>query len=362
VLPKHILGKYADINRVDFNSQPIGTGPFIVERWQRGSKIVFRANPHYWRGAPKLREIWYTPVPDENTIVTLLKSHDADLEYNGSSVDYPQFQGIPGTRIVLTPFTSYSQISLNFASPQLGDVRVRRALWYALDVKLLIRDVTHDVNVPGFTDQPSFLWAYNPDVMHYDFDPVKARALLAAAGWVPGPDGIRVKNGKRLQIVLATASGSATGNATAVLAQRAWHDVGVETQIKSYVTSLFFASYGAGGILQTGKYDVSFSSWANGVDPDDSTLWMCDQIPPHGQNTSRFCDPQLDAAERVALGSNDRAVRKKAYDQIQSILAARVPMIVTWFTRRIAVTNTDLKNYRPAHAVTSFWNPYEWEI
>ena len=70
----------------------------------------------------------------------------------------------------------------------------------------------------------------------------------------------------------------------------------------------------------------------------------------------------LDAAERSALGSNDRAVRKEAYWKIQSILAERVPAVITWYNRRISVANSDLKNYRPAHAVTSFWNSYEWQI
>jgi peptide/nickel transport system substrate-binding protein len=239
---------------------------------------------------------------------------------------------------------------------------VRRALWYAIDVKSLIGEITHGVNVPGYTDQPTFSWAYNPNVAHYDFDPAKARALLDAAGWKVGPDGIRVKDGKRLQLEYAGVQGSANGNAVAVIVQRDFHDVGVEMLVKTYVSSLFFASYGAGGILQTGKFDAAFASWASGVDPDDAALWMCDQIPPGGQNVYGFCDPALDAQERIALSTNDRAVRKRAYDRIQSILADRVPVIITWYYRQITVQNTDLKNYRPAHAVSAFWNPYEWEI
>jgi peptide/nickel transport system substrate-binding protein len=125
---------------------------------------------------------------------------------------------------------------------------------------------------------------------------------------------------------------------------------------------LYFASYGAGGILQTGKFDAAFFSWINGTDPDDSVNWMCDQFPPRGQNIYHLCDRALDAAERSALGSNDRAVRKEAYWKIQSILAERVPAVITWYNRRISVANSDLKNYRPAHAVTSFWNSYEWQI
>jgi peptide/nickel transport system substrate-binding protein len=362
VLPKHLLAKYDNINQVAFNSQPVGTGPFIVDRWQRGSKIVFHANPHYWRGPPKLKEIWYTPIPSDSTIVTLLQSHEADLEYYASVNDYRELSHIPGTRVVVTPFTQYGVYSLNLKSPVLQQVDVRRALWYGIDSRRILADVTHGLYSPGYTDQPSFLWAYNPNVAHYAYDPVKARALLDGAGWKLGPDGIRQKNGVRMQLVIADSSGNTTSSALDLIAQRDWRDIGIDVSIKTYVTSLFFASYGGGGILQTGKFDVGSFSWLNGVDPDDSTQLMCDQAPPNGQNIAHFCNAEVDAQERLALSSNDRAVRKRAYDRIQAIVADQVPEILNWYVDRSAIANTDLKNYRPAHAVTSFWNPWEWDI
>jgi peptide/nickel transport system substrate-binding protein len=362
VLPAHLLAAYSDINRVTYNSQPIGTGPFIVRRWARGSKIVLRANPHYWRGPPKLKEIWYTPVPDENTIVTQLQSHEVDLEYNGSQRNYAQFTHLAGFRTVLTPFTGYGELAVNVSAPNLTDVRVRRALWYALDTKRIITDVSHGVDTNATSDQPTFSWAYTADVTRYPYDPARARALLDAAGWKIGADGIRSKGGRRLSLVIASSSGSATANAIDVLVERYFHDVGIDAIVKNYPTSLFFASAGAGGIVQNSKFDIAFYSWLNGTDPDDSVLFMCDQFPPIGQNVYRFCNAELDAAEHVAIDQNDRSKRRNAYGTIQRVLARDVPMIPLYFARRISVQNSDLKNYRVAKAVTSFWNPYEWEI
>jgi peptide/nickel transport system substrate-binding protein len=365
VLPAHLLASYPNINKLEYNSQPIGTGPFVVERWQRGSKITFVANPHYWRGPPKLKKIEYTPVPNENTIVTLLQSHEIDLEYNATSNNYVQVSHIPGTRVVLTPFNQYGQLGLNTSTPVLSDVNVRRAMWYALDSPAIIKDISHDVNQVGYTDQPAFSWAYNPNVTHYPFDLPKAKALLEAAGWKLGSDGVRVKNGLRLSIALTGVAGSASGTAVAVAAQHYWKEAGIEALVKNYPSSLYFASFGAGGILQTGKFDAGFYSWVAGTDPDDSTLFMCDQIPragQSGQNVYHFCNHELDAAEKAALASNDRAVRKAAYDKIQAILADQVPLIVNWYNRRIAVMNTDFKNYKPGHAVNTFWNSWDWEI
>ena len=362
VYPKHLLAKYPDLNRIPYNSKPIGTGPFIVQEWHRGQVLRMVANPHYWRGPPKLREVEYRSIPDENTLTTSMRTHEIDLWYGASSANYPTASKIAGTHVFLTPFTQYSQIVFNNQHPGVSERAVRRALAMATDRKRLIRTVTFGVNIFNEGDQPSFSWAYDPSLKPILFDPAGARALLDAAGWRPGADGIRVKNGARLHLVVATTSGNAVGARTAVQLQSMWKDIGADLEVKQYASSLMFASYGAGGILQTGKFDVNFSSWANGVDPDDSTQYMCDQFPPHGYNQGRFCDPELDAQERIALSSNDRAVRKPAYARIQQTLVDQAPEITMWFQRRFDIASDKLKGYKPAHAVTTFWNTWAYDI
>jgi ABC-type transport system substrate-binding protein len=89
---------------------------------------------------------------------------------------------------------------------------------------------------------------------------------------------------------------------------------------------------------------------------------MCDQFPPAGQNQGRYCDPKLDAAERTALATSDVAARKRAYDTIQETWTSDVPGIILYYARRVVVANVELRNYRPAHAVSDFWNAYDWDI
>jgi peptide/nickel transport system substrate-binding protein len=362
VLPKHLLAKYPNINHVPFNSKPVGTGPFIVQEWHRGETIRMIANPHYWRGAPKLKEVRYRSIPDENTLTTSVRTHELDLWYNASSTTYPVASKIDGTHAWLTPFTQYSRIGFNTQRPVMRELAVRRAIAYATDRKRMIAVLTFNVELPGEGDQPSFSWAHDPHLRSIPYDPAKARALLDAAGWKPGADGIRSKNGRRLHVEIATVSGSALGNRAAVLLQAAWKDVGFEAEIRTYPVDLMLANYAAGGILQTGKFDVDFSSWVNGTDPDDSTNFMCDQFPPNGQNSYRFCSPELDAQERIALGSFDLNVRRAAYWKIQEILVDQVPMLTLWFQRRFDIVSDDLHNYKPTTAVTPFWNTWEYEI
>jgi peptide/nickel transport system substrate-binding protein len=362
ILPKHILSKYPNINRIPFNTIPVGTGPFKVVEYQKGSLIRMVANPNYWRGAPKLKEVDYHIIPDETTILTQLESHDIDFEYYAPSSQATELNKLQGYRIFLTPFTQYGQIALNLQHPPLDDVRVRQALAYATDARTLIHNITHDVYVPGYSDQPPFLWAYNSHVKRYNYNPAMAGQLLDQAGWTLGQDGYRHKGGQTLSFTIAGVIGRYDQIQQQAVMQNEWKVVGVKLDVKNYIAPHYFATYGEGGVLQAGKFDVALLSWINGIDPDDSTLFMCDQFPPAGQNIYHFCSHELDAAEKEALSDYDPSKRKAAYDKIQAILAEREPLIISWFVRRQDVANSDLKNYKPAHAVSTFWNTWEWEI
>jgi len=362
VLPKHLLGGMHDINRAAYNNLPVGTGPFRVAEYQKSTLIKFVANAHYWRGPPKLKVIEYHIVPDDNTVLTQLETHEIDFEYLAAQSQAPMLAKIPGTHMELTEFTSFAMLALNNQGPVLRDARVRQALAYATDRQAFIEKVAHGIPIPADSDQPRFLWAHNAEVMRYPHDPAKAAALLDEAGWKMGPEGFRSKNGSRLELLAVGLAGDVLSRSIFALLAQQWKAVGVDLSIKNYPSSLLLAAAQLGGIIPSGKYDVSLFSWLNGVDPDDSAFTMCDQWPPQGQNQFRFCDPRLDAQERIALLHYDQPTRKAAYDRIQSLLAEDEPFIVVWFTRRITVYNTDLKNYKPAHAVTEFWNPWEWEI
>jgi len=363
VLPAHILEKYPDINQVPFNSHPIGTGPFKFVKWVHGDRVEYVANPDYWRGPPKLKRIIYKIIPQDTTILTQLQTHEVDAWFRAPSNLYPEFQKLKGYRVQLEPSNVFSHMDLNMKNAIFNDIRVRQAINYAIDKRKLIHDVTYDVNVPAYEDQPTFSWAYEPDVMHFDYDPRKAAQLLDDAGWKLGSDGIRVKDGQRLAFNLSAAAGGKTGETTEALVQQMLKDVGIDASIKNYPTVLYFQSYQQGGILQKGLYDAGFFSWVAGVDPgDDEGIYTCYNIPPKGQNNLYWCDPRIDAAQHGALSTYDQATRKKYYSEFEKILASESVTIFTWFWREIHITNPHFKNFKPAPATSSSWNSWEWEM
>ncbi|MBV9719447.1 MAG: peptide ABC transporter substrate-binding protein [Candidatus Eremiobacteraeota bacterium] len=352
ILPKHLLARYPDINRLAYNGLPIGTGPFRIVAYDRNARVEMVANDAYWRGPPRLRRIDFRIVGSDETILTQLQSHDIDFFYRAPESLAPELHGIPGARIVTTPIDRFTDVGLNASIPGLNDVRVRRALAYAIDKPTLVNKVMHGVAVTGDSLHPPFSWAYNPDVARYPYDPARAAALLARAGWPPG----------KLHLTLVSFTGSNTMTAAEALIQEEWGRAGVVVTIKNFPSGKLYATAGAGGIEQSGKFDAALENWENGTDPDDSILIMCSMAPPNGWNIYHFCSAELDAAERTALSTYDRALRAAAYRRIQRIVSEQLPFIVLWYQMQLDAINTDLREYRPAHAVTPFWNVWQWSI
>ncbi len=352
ILPKHLLARYPDINHVAYNGLPVGTGPFRIVAYDRNARIEMVGNDKYWRGPPRLRRIDFRIVESDETMLTELASHDIDAFYRAPASLAPELRGIPGTRLVMTPLDRFTDVGLNASVPGLSDVRVRRALAYAIDRRALIEKVMHGVALPGDSLHPSFSWSYNPDVARYPYDPRRAATMLAQAGWPAG----------RLHLTLVSFTGSSSMTAAEELLQAQWSRAGVLVTIKNFPSGKLYATLGAGGIEQAGKFDASLENWENGSDPDDSILVMCTMAPPAGWNIYHFCSRELDEAERTALSTYDRAIRATAYRRVQRIVSEQLPFIVLWYEVQVAAINTDFHGYRPAQAVTPFWNVWEWSI
>jgi peptide/nickel transport system substrate-binding protein len=116
-----------------------------------------------------------------------------------------------------------------------------------------------------------------------------------------------------------------------------------------------------GGILQLGKFDLSVAGWYAGIDPDNSSQYLCEDIPPGGYNYSRYCNPEMQAAQTAALTHYDRASRRAAYFRIQELLARDNPQIFFWWTRQVEPVSVDLKGFDPNPVVES-WNAWQWSI
>jgi peptide/nickel transport system substrate-binding protein len=371
ILPAHLLAKYLNsptsINNAPYNSMPIGSGPFKVIEWQRGTVVRLAANPDYFKGKPRLNEVDFYIYPDENTLETQLQTHNIDMLARGTGLNWPRYESLAndaknGLTAVRPNSFLFTHIDFNLKNPVLSDVNVRRAMAYATNRNEIVDKIYHGSGTIAETDQhPTLSWAYTNDIMHYPYDPAKAKQLLDSSGWKAGSDGVRVKNGQRLEFTYTSPTESIAGRAVQALVQREWRDVGIQADVKNYSTAQMFQN-GTQGILEGGHYDVASYSWVAAADPDDSSLYSSWNFGPQGQNTLFWKNDKVDAAERAALSTVDETKRKPQYVIIQQQMALDVPTIVTFFQKQVFVYNTDLKGFTPSPVISPYWNPSEYSI
>jgi len=362
IAPAHVLARYPNINQIPFNSAPlVSDGPFKFQQWSRGDHISLIRNDGFFLGRPGLQRVVVRTVPDEDTAVNLLRTHGIDYIFQASIENYPALRALSDVRIVWVDVNGYSYVQLNLARPFLKDPKVRLAVAYAIDKRELVGTLAFGTQTVATADIPDWMWAYNPALRNYPHDPVRSRVLLHQAGWTVGPDGIMRKNGESLTLVIVTNNSSATRRREALEIQAMLRQAGIDSEIKSYPADVLFAPAGMGGILQLGKFDLSVSGWYAGVDPDDSTQFTCNNFPPGGYNYSRYCDAQMEAAQRIALTKYDRPSRVAAYYQIQQLLMRDNPALFVYWLRQMEPISVDFHGFDP-NPVEESWNAWQWSI
>jgi peptide/nickel transport system substrate-binding protein len=361
IVPAHLLAKYPNINQVPFDSSPIGTGPFKFIRWLRGDRIVFAANPDYFLGRPKLDQIIVKIVTDDNTTQAQLRSHEVDLALEINSTTYHALADAPQIVRKLVPSPEWEGMLFNWTRAPFTDSVVRHAVVLATDSATIASKNEFGTARVATADLSPFYWAFDSSLKPAVYDPAQAARLLDADGWRVGAGGIRTKNGVRLSMQIAYGQGSVLARDIAIEMQQSLQKIGIDLQVKSYSYALLYAAAQDGGIFNSGKFDIAFYAWNAGADPDNSSQWMCDQVPPAGNNASRYCNAQMDAAQRLALSTPDRGARKRAYADIESLLLRDAPAVFFFYPNLHYAYSPSLRGFTP-NGIDEGWNAYQWSI
>jgi peptide/nickel transport system substrate-binding protein len=362
IAPAHVLARYPAINHLPFDGNPIvSDGPFQFESWKRSDRIVMRANPGFFFGAPALRRIEIQFVPNEDTAINLLRTHAIDYIYQPSIQTFPALRTVPDAKTVWVNANGFEGMELNLAHPALADPVVRRAIAAALDKAALTRQMTHGQATTASEDLPNWIWAFDPAVKSVPFDPAVASRLLRRAGWIPAADGFVRKDGRAMQLLLATDTETATHHSESLLVQAALRRIGIDVELKYYPQDILYAPQAMGGIQHGGKFDLLVYGWYAGIDPDNSSELTCENLPPHGYDDSRYCSREMDAAQTTALSNYDRATRKTAYSRIERLLSVDNPTIYFWWQRQQEAISVDFHGFDPNPVVES-WDSWRWSI
>lgn len=344
ILPKHLL-EGQELNHSSYNALPIGLGPFRYTEWSRGSYVRMAAYDGWWGGRPKLRSIVYKIIPDASTAISQLSTRELSAFGRVPNEQYLAARATAGTRTIDVTSSSYEHVDFFWQSPVLRDVRVRRALAHAIDVRAIVDKVDHGSGVLSCSPVPAYSWAHDPSTPCYPYDLTASRRLLDAAGWRLHSDGVRYKGATPLRLTLASTTGNQSRDETALIMQSAFKQIGVPLEYRRYQANVLFANQT--GILSTGKFDLSLYAWYWGADPDISSLYSCKQRPPQGQNYSRYCNPKVDALLTAALSHYPPAIRRASYFKAQQLIGEDVPSVVLFQRVDHMTTDNRFKNLDP---------------
>ena len=304
-LPEHLLGKLPDLNRAPFNVAP------LVER-ARGSSsagtTARRSSSRRTRATGAVRPSSRTSpgasIPNTDTQLAQLTTHEIDVYPNVSENQIARLGSIAGIATQTRLVANWRHLDFNTRKPALADARVRRAIAQGVDWDRINATVYLGVNQRAVSDIVPTSWAA-PSIRQWRYDPAAARRLLDAAGFVPGPDGIRRRGDARAaRSALSTGTNKPANERAEVQIQQALRPLGIDVAIKNYPVSYLFAQNGP---FYGGTYDMSWSVDTNGPDPDNQALWSGDFIPPHGANTLVLRGP----GDHADVRSRDPDVRSR---------------------------------------------------
>ncbi len=288
-----------EINRGEAWTEPpyIGTGPFMFNSWERGVEIVLDANPDYWGGRPNVDRLIYRWVEEDTSRLIGLEAGDFDLIVDFPESEVERLMGEPNITVLASPGLGYHMLTMNTVTPGLDDVRVRRAIAYAINQEELMELYPGTVTrtCGPLSVNSSF---YNENVNCYDYDPDMARQLLAEAGW----DG-------SITFTLKTIP---AWTDEALLIQQYLADVGITVEVQEVEPGSYYTE------VRSGESELALYGFGNIVDPDHiywvfHNEWL-------GGRIFNYNNERVNELTVMGKGVTDPEERAAIYDEVQQII------------------------------------------
>ncbi len=367
-LPAHHYQSMAPdaITKSPDNLNPsVVSGPFMMKESKPGDHYTVVRNPKYYlasQGYPYLDSVVFRIVPDQNTILKDLQSGTIDSSWFLDVSKAPAYQKLSSYTLSYNHNTgNFEAMYFDFNNKILsGNPEVRQAMAMAIDHNALITTARRGYAQPLCTDHgPAVHPGYQPDAPCPKFDPAAANQLLDSHGWVKGPDGIRSKNGQKLVFQYSTTANNLWREDDELILQQDFQAIGIKINIQNYPASTFFGPFLSGG--KPGQYDLAEFEFTTPLDPDDAFLLACDQIPPHGENFSFYCNHQMDQLLKQEQQTADPNARQQIFNQIHQIELTDFPFIVLYAPYDLAMVKKGTHNYSPSSAGASETvNIWQW--
>ncbi|RPI10709.1 MAG: peptide-binding protein, partial [Zetaproteobacteria bacterium] len=353
ILPRHILEPAwkagVDLRTTRQNRFPVGSGPYRFVEWKTGEKVVLEANPDYFEGPPYIRRVVYRIIPDQSTIFLEVKARNIDMagltpiQYRRQT-EYPAFQkAFHRYRYVAN---SYAYLGFNLRDPRFQDRRVRQAMAHAIDKEEIIEGVLLGLGRPAVGPYKPGTWWYRDDVTTYPFDPERAQALLAEAGWKrASAGGLLEKDGKPFSFTIRTNQGNQVRQQTAEIVQRRLRAVGIDAKIHVVEWAAFINTF-----IRKRDFEAIILGWGLGSDPDQYDIWHSSKTGTDELNHISYANPRVDELLEAGRRTFNQERRAAIYGELQQVLAEDQPLVFLYVPDALPVVSARVRGVEPAPA------------
>jgi peptide/nickel transport system substrate-binding protein len=355
VLPQHILeGK--NFNKVWNNcicdpktKKPISSGPMMVQSFTPDQQVTLVPNQNYWGGKiAQVPKVVFIPVRDSNSELAALRSGEVDIIYPQNQIGLrKKIEAIAGAKYTTTLGPQWEHFDMLSTVPGLDDLQVRKAIATAAPRQQIVDRVVKDANDnAAVLNNTQYMVNQREYVPNWEMYPASgdveaAKAMLDAAGWVPGADGVRQKGTVKLAFTVGTTTGNQARILSEQILQQQLQKIGVKLTIKN-----------APDILDTNMPGYDFQTlifaWVGAPDPySGNVIWLSSTIPGQcppkvakagkcdytGQNYTKVKDPQVDALLKGTDKESDAATRASLFNQADLQLATNDVTVLPLFQK-----------------------------
>ncbi len=343
-LPEHIWKdvKPREFRESKLNMKPVGSGPYRLVTWNKQQDVTLASNPSCVLPKPgNIRKIMFRVVPDYTVRLTQLQTGAVDVVENVKPEDFGALtRANPGLEVKTVglrvfDYVGWSNIDHDYfhktgkirPHPLFGSPAVRLALTHAIDREAIIDGYLGTYGTICNTDiSPSLKWAYDDTIKPHACDPALAAKLLEKEGWLPGPDGIRQKNGRKFAFTLYTNAGNDRRNYACVVIQQNLKELGIDCKIEMQESNVFFEN------LQSRNLDAWMAGWSIGLEIDPLDVWGSD-LDKSRFNFTGYQNPRIEQLSQLAKAKMRPEDARPFWVEYQQILHRDQPVTFLYWIR-----------------------------
>jgi len=318
------------------------TGPFVPSDFVERQSLTLNAYAGYREGPARTARILVRSIQDVNTRVLALQAGDVDIAHALLPSDAAKLR-LGGFQVYTFPFGRQNVLIMNNTRSPLDDVNVRRAVALAIDREALVAGVMDGIGSPAYALAPDNLGLAGLVNTQY-YAPDEAQALLDAAGWVVGADGVRVRNGQRLQFTLGSYVQRAELGPLTVAIRDQLLDIGIETALETFPD--------INKTVAESTFDATMYSFVT-VPFGDVNRALLQLYTPSGTNKDRYSNPQVNELFRQYNEASDPALRLTLLQQMQQYIGQDVPVVHVINPYQITATSARVQDFL-AHPLENY--------